>query len=759
MAIFYLDPISGNDASVGTSFATRWKTFTAGATSARITPGDTIRVIASPDATSTAQNATWTDGSLNVTLTTAVTADIDQATTAWAASTNVVTTTSTTRKLGAASSSIAPNATFTTGLAAYKTITSTNFSTYQQVSFWIKIVVGATSADNDLSICLCSDTAGASIVNNIPIPRIFTTSRWCKITVDNAGALGSAIQSVALYVNVDRGAQTVLVNNIIACKASSSVDSITLSSLISKNIGDEPWWSIDSISGTALRLTQKPENDLGTTPASQGYSGTTETVNLYKRDTLVLPSSLQGQTTTDVTNWNLTKAGTLGNPIIFSGGWNRTDMSTRTGETYISQYQAVGACFDPVGRSFCTLDGINWSFFYQGPSSTSSSITNINIIASNINSMENGSLRFTGTPQNCNFSVKNLIQSSVGILLSNGAGISVTGVNYCSNVASAVLIGTANSLFASNVSVSNTILNITNICRNGANTTQINSSGLNFYGSNSNINIVNSIGNVGQNLVFGSATAGGNNLKINITGQLSSPIAPSNTNLMLLGVCNSSINLTGVTVSGATYAIISDLASSNNIVYGGAYAGTTSAIRMYNSGQLILVNSTISSGTISTLPTVQNAELRFQNYGLSTTDQRVYYPGANILTDSTTRHTASGISWKMTITDITTSNSPVASFPLTLPVAKIACNSSALVTASVWVYRSSTSLTTKLVCPGGQILGVASSVSTNASGAINTWEQLTITFTPTQQGVVELQVQCYGAAANVYVDDFSVSQA
>src|SRR3954465_12971522 len=59
MTIFYLDGEGGNDANAGTSFALRWKTFSSGATAARIAPGDVIRVMGSP-APTLLGNATWT---------------------------------------------------------------------------------------------------------------------------------------------------------------------------------------------------------------------------------------------------------------------------------------------------------------------------------------------------------------------------------------------------------------------------------------------------------------------------------------------------------------------------------------------------------------------------------------------------------------------------------------------------------------------------------------------------------------------------
>jgi hypothetical protein len=250
---------------------------------------------------------------------------------------------------------------------------------------------------------------------------------------------------------------------------------------------------------------------------------------------------------------------------------------------------------------------------------------------------------------------------------------------------------------------------------------------------------------------------------VNITGTISSS---SYTNILLDQSNNNKIYLTGASaVSGSSTGGINSVnSSSGNVVYNGTFSGSGGThFICKDTAHITSINPTFGTGTVYSTPGNGFASVTFNNYGTVTTDHRTYFNTVtgSILSDTVTRHTPSGISWKMITGNAPSASNPGPSstFPLTLPIAKIACNSSALVTASVWVYRSSTSLTTKLVCPGGQILGVTSDVSVSAVGAINTWEQLTITFTPTQQGVVELQVQCYGAAANVYVDDFSVSQA
>ena len=57
MAVYYLDPIGGNNSNDGTSFANRRKSYPSSASNA-FQDGDEVRIIKSPDYTSLG-NATW----------------------------------------------------------------------------------------------------------------------------------------------------------------------------------------------------------------------------------------------------------------------------------------------------------------------------------------------------------------------------------------------------------------------------------------------------------------------------------------------------------------------------------------------------------------------------------------------------------------------------------------------------------------------------------------------------------------------------
>ena len=129
---------------------------------------------------------------------------------------------------------------------------------------------------------------------------------------------------------------------------------------------------------------------------------------------------------------------------------------------------------------------------------------------------------------------------------------------------------------------------------------------------------------------------------------------------------------------------------------------------------------------------------------------------STIATEASIRHTASGIAWK-----ISPNVNVVSSLhPVSLPIAKVALSSGTLVTASVWLRRTDTGINGRLVCKGGQILGVSTDVTASISAAIDTWQQVTITFTPTNVGIVTFTVECWGGSTySVYVDDFTILQA
>jgi hypothetical protein len=130
--------------------------------------------------------------------------------------------------------------------------------------------------------------------------------------------------------------------------------------------------------------------------------------------------------------------------------------------------------------------------------------------------------------------------------------------------------------------------------------------------------------------------------------------------------------------------------------------------------------------------------------------------GGTIISATDQRHTASGLSWKFrpTITD------RGEYLPLVMPVAKLAVASGVAVSVTIWTRRDSTNIKGRLRVRGGQLGGVPEKTIV-CEPTINTWTQSSaITFTPTEDGVVELEFAVFdgtGTTNNFWIDDLTVA--
>lgn len=777
MPTYYIDFEGGNDANDGTTFTNRWKTFTNGATAARIAPGDEIRVMASPDPTLVG-NATWTNGprpvavsiasSTNATPIVIATSaahglvagdyvvivnhttntnangvwkvgtvssstqfqilEIDGTNTtgngvggatgtsqeatncmvklasaatqnialcgglpdkpAWTASTNVTATQNVgSYKEGYSSASIAIATAFTTGKAAYYTLPSTlNLSAFQQVSFWIIQTAGTIGAAGAVYLALCSDTIGNTVVNTINIPVLGALNTWHPIVVDLGANLGSSIQSVALYVVTDNGAQTFSIDNITACKASSSADSLTLASLVSKSSGsgDEAWYPIQSINGDAVMLA----NSTGTVSTSanlRGYMGTTETVSTYKRQPIRQNPSATATTSVNVFN----DSGTAGNLIAYSGGWNRTDMSTQTGETWYDGVNGNGYCYVALSATtpvFVSTDKLNAVRFNQGW--RFSGLGNLNL------TMLSG--RFTGnTGAAVVFSADATLTGPIWVNNNSNTGFSSTN-----NGSTIGTIKTASNNGGSGMTIGNSFINITTVEAAHNNV----GSGLNLGGN-------------GSNSVIGSFTANGN------------------TNY-------------GIDISSGT----------NNRIGGGSTSeNANGGVNISSNGTMYLSNFTINEatefvGTSSTLP----GGLFSNRHDNTDNNSWVFNTFFTVNQQSVVVDSPATTAWKI---------SPINSganalIPARLKLATVVCAASSEVTISARMQRDNTGLTMRLVCPGGQISGVSTDVTSNMTLGAGSWETVEIKFTPTKAGAVDIYAYAFGGTTySGYVCNLTASQA
>jgi hypothetical protein len=725
----------------------RWKNITTGATAVRTIPGDTVRIMGSPAPTSLGQNGVWTSAALQATknitsstnatpiavtvtahgystgdtvvitshgtntnangtweitvtgantftldgsagngtggatgtvrlrnntrvmLTSAVTQNIASTGPGRAAWTNAMgangsTSLNASTKEHVNGDSINILAGFGTGLAAYWALPSTtDFSAYQQVSFWIFKSAGTASTPaGSVDLRLCSDNAGVTAVNTISIPNLTVTGRWMPVTVDLGTNLGNSIQSIAFYVNTDNGAETFILSNIIACKASSAADSLTLTSLIGKNTTGETFWGIQSINGRRVML----DADTNATPTStsvRGYYGTSETVTTWKRETIQLGPAASASTALQT----IQESGTDGSPITYSGGWDRTAMSTQNLETWLDGANGHGQAINCQSFSFLIIN-------------------NLAVVR-------------------CNNAETNVNYSAISWIAANNC----TGTYVISTEQLANLRNT--------ISVEHSVANL-NVC-------------LRARGP-SNTYIINYLIGSSNEGIRASAT-----YDTRIIGGTASASMANNT----------------------TSAVVRESTAADIYITNLSMADNLAGISLSNSygGNIYLQKCSILDAT-EVLYSQSNAPAPVfsQNHDNTVNNHKIFMNFALVSAATDQRYTASGISWKIQPTN-TARNS---TWPVTLSLAKVACAANSLVTIKAWMRRSNTGLTMRLVCKGGQIAGVTSDVVSAMTAAADTWAEQTITFTPTEVGVVEITAEAWGGTTfSGWVDDMTISQA
>lgn len=166
------------------------------------------------------------------------------------------------------------------------------------------------------------------------------------------------------------------------------------------------------------------------------------------------------------------------------------------------------------------------------------------------------------------------------------------------------------------------------------------------------------------------------------------------------------------------------------------------------------------SSTDATVYSVGNniGRINVSRHGGSVTDARVYERTSAIAIQITASpvHGTATKSWQHIPTALHMSNSPL--IQKLSPIAVL--SSGTTFTFSIWVQRDSTNVGARVLLRGGQVTGVATDVIATASAAINTWEQLTITASPTQAVpiVIELQTWQSAGSGNIYWGDAIVTQ-
>lgn len=703
MSTFYLDYENGSDAADGTSFANRWKT-PSGATT--LNPGDEIRVMASPDPTLVGA-ADWTFFGTSVTLGAAVTQDIDH-TGSWTGSTGVTAGDFTLQ------SRLCTRASATGSYAgtklAYKTLASTlDLSGFQQISLWYYYGSGSY----DIKLSLCSDANGDTPVNEITLPRTHA-GVWRPLVLNTGAALGSSINSIALR-SVSGGAAEVGIINVTACKAAASADSLTHHSLVAKidNLawaastayslnakrvptptvrngwvykattggtsgGTEPvwpdelgatvsdgsvvwtcesleenWYAINSFAGAVVGLE------------AEAYTGLTESSTMYKREPILLAdnfTSNQAQT-----------SGSLIAPIKVTGGWDRTNMSTRPGDTHVSNRTRLHYGLGAAGNfTDWWLDGMHYIRFGAGVALSQSNLKLTNYSATA-----------------CNYGVQPVGNSSR--VLANGCQMTGNGT--------AVL----------------------------ADATVFTADKARVGGSGSGVKVSDQTNLIGR-----------------------AKVTLDRCDSQLCGSAEVDLQM------GGPHFI------NRHMFYDDNYDTLHSAVDTTVTNSTGIWHQTYAFYTNSLDGKYTEAITRFQNLTGAPEVAGCFTNNGFIGTDPAVVHTASAFSWKFTmVSSVGWGMTATSDYPLSMPLAKIKCTSGVAVNVQVWTNRDTGNIDGRLRVKGGQLAGVPDK-SVGITGGTGTWVQTSaLTFTPTEDGVVEIVFEAFTTDGNtsdsIWVDDLTVT--
>ncbi len=714
-----------------------------------------------------------------------VLASTDPARSAWTASSNVTTSIGYNSsysdwnqyekwQIPTGSDEIALTTSTSTGKAAYFALdSSTDLSGYQQISFLFQIASGNTnlsgSGGNDqlISLRLCTDTQGDTSVHTIPINNGFsTTHKWIVVHKDFGSNLNSSIQSIAIYVDGTLPSNvTFRLNNIIASKASSSADSLTLNSMVGLNTtADKIWYPV----GYILDRGDHCLIVLATWPASRGSNGfgyygnymaawwsqTFNSTTIYKREQVfpkfIQEGNMSGNSNSDQWSGN----GSDGNNIVISGGWNSSDMTSIVGETFI-RGSGMGRGLNTQSRSYIMVKNLFFNAFYTlYLYGQNCGYDNVGFCNWHSYAQANGS-----NPQKFNW-----------IYFFGGYGYGV-------------YLG---SLTNTTVNTNYQDFNIY-YCNSGqANTRPLYSYGMkkihwnyvNTEGSaNDGVFMDSNIEDVTFETIKCGWTGGGYTFRIYDSSNRSKNIRVKNLYSYTGGGIQVYSSGDGFVIDNYYHTI----PATNNAQFGnrnfseaGSYCvrtekqakllikGGSVMNRMYPQNDSVIktigivldetADTNLKTDPVN-LQSTHDSKLLCKDFDNTSGDNRNFFSKGKIFPESTTRHTASGLAWKFQPSQSGIDNA------LLLDIGKVIVNGGSLVSISVWTYASNPSNPTAFIRikQNTEIGMTANADADSTSNSSNTWTKITATFTPSVAGICEVQLGAYGSG-DCFFDDVEITQ-
>jgi len=788
MTIYYVNPINGADANDGLTWATAWRTLNNGPTSARLGTSDTdeIRIAKSPDPISLG-NVTWThNASADLTVSSLSNLLIDDCESGWTAGLVTPTYTSSFNRSG--TNSMQTVLSSTNGKVCFKTLTSTDYSSFSRITFWVNFGTSVNyTAGCPIQIRLCSDTDGNTAVNTFTLPSYFYGANyWNPITIDNVSNLGSNIQSIAIFTTSAVTA-TVRFDNITVARSRSDATSLVLTDLIAKNNGNGEYFPIQSINGTTVNIACPTSNTATRTTGSPlgfyfSINGT-ETIDTVKRECFITAAEIPGiATNTTILTINSASSGIDQFTKTYKGGYNTTTTEI-DGETWFDGITGYGD-----GISIPLANGANWNtsdisiIRYQlGVNIRLPDNGGINRVSS-INNVRTYSItwgdRFATRQNQISSPIIDFkwIYSGVGASTNTSSIANSSGQPYV-YMCLPNLRPTFNVVNCFNRSTSNILNSNTGVSLNFYSTgTLITNSGGTFIFENPQRGVVNvnNILFINQAAVtvfqFGRHTY---SMTLNCDGapsrivKISGKLEPAAS-----GVTGSNaINFTSML--GVNGNILIEGVTSNAAFNPNASFYSWRGFAEENGGILTIKNVKTSITLIDGLSTASNdgypGMLVFENYNQTSTNRMITLLSSgsgsvnnrNYWENQTSVTYAGTSAWRKFFFQ---SLGPGAGVPDQFVLGSVAVGANTQVTMSIRIRRTTLNAYGYILVEGGYAGISDTGVFGRSTGAIDTWELVTITFTPTTTAVIPIQIGVVGTTTavqnhSVYFDDLQITQA
>ena len=220
--------------------------------------------------------------------------------------------------------------------------------------------------------------------------------------------------------------------------------------------------------------------------------------------------------------------------------------------------------------------------------------------------------------------------------------------------------------------------------------------------------------------------------------------------------CNNNTITSATCNSNTNYGIYYD-SGSNNTIYALSTTGNTTAAIYADKASNICHSATIAESTKVALGTAYYSDTRqyINNLG------GYSYVYSNYATANSQNATAGGTGkeWKLAITGAARDSI----YPFYIPIARVAVASSGKVTVKVYFKKSGTGIAGGLRARAGQVAWSDGSSDIKVTCPDNTnRNQVTLEFTPTAAGVVEIEAGAWyvsSTSQTVIIDDIEITQA